>query len=166
MRTENWPQDLAIWGHCCCCSVAKSCPTLCCPMNCIMASFPVLLCLPEPAQIHVPLSQWCYPAVSFSVNPFSSCLQFFPAWDSFPMSQLFASGGQSIGVSATASVLPKSIQGWLPLGLTGLISLQSKGLSKVFSSTTVWKCQFFGTQPSLRSDSNICTWLLWGHKWS
>ena len=164
MRTENWPQDLAIWGHCCC-SVAKSCPTLCYPMNCSMPGFPVLLS-PGDRPNSCPLSQWCYPAISFSVNPFSSCLQFFPAWDSFSMSQLFASGGQSIGVSATASVLPKSIKGWLPLGLTGLISLQSKGLSRVFSSSTVWKCQFFGAQPSLRSDSNICTRLLWGHKWS
>ena len=160
MRTENWPQDLAIWGHCCCCSVAKSCPTLCCPMNCIMASFPVLLCLPEPAQIHVPLSQWCYPAVSFSVNPFSSCLQFFPASGSLAMSQLFPSSSQSIGASASASFLPVNIQGWFPLGFTGLIPVLSKRLSRDFSSTTVQKHQFFSVQPSLWSNSHIYTWLL------
>ena len=84
-----------------------------------------------------PLSQWYHPTISFSVVPFSSCLQSFPASRSFQMSWLFASGGQSIGTSA--SLLPTNIQGWFPLGLTGLISLQSKGLSRVFSSTTVWK---------------------------
>ena len=84
-----------------------------------------------------PLSQWCHPAISSSVVPFSSCLQSFPASGSFPMSQFFASDGQSIGVSASASVLPMYIQDWFPLGLTGLISLQSKGLSRVFSNTTV-----------------------------
>ena len=83
-----------------------------------------------------PLSQWCHPTVSSSVVPFSSCLQSFPALGSFPMSQLFASGSQSIGVSASASVLLMNIQSWFPLGLTGLISLQSKGLSRVFSNTT------------------------------
>ena len=93
-----------------------------------------------------PSSQWCHPTISSSVVPFSSCLQFFPASGSFPMSQFFASGGQSIGVSASASVLPMNIPGWFPLGLTGWISLQSKGLSRVFSSTTVWKHQFFGSQ--------------------
>ena len=81
------------------------------------------------------LSQWCHPTTSSSVFPFSPCLQSFPASGSFPMSQLFASGGQSIGASASASVLPMNIQDWFPLGLTGLLSLQSKGLSRVFSST-------------------------------
>ena len=85
-----------------------------------------------------PLSQWCHPTISSSFVPFSSCLQSLPASGSFPMSQLFASGDQSIGASASASVLPMNIQGWFPLGLTGLISLQSKGLSRVFSNTTVW----------------------------
>ena len=85
-----------------------------------------------------PLSQWCHPTISSPVAPFSSCPQSFPASESFPVSQLFASGGQSIGTSASASVLPMNIQGWFPLGLTGLISLQSKGLSRVFSSS-VWK---------------------------
>ena len=86
-----------------------------------------------------PLSKWCHPTVSSSVTPFSSCLQPFPASWSFPMSQLFASGGQSVGASASASILPMNIQGWFPLGLTGLISLLSKGLSRVFSSTTELK---------------------------
>ena len=96
-----------------------------------------------------PLSRWCHPTISSSVVPFSSCLQFFPASRYFPMSQLFASGDQTIGASASASVLPMNIQDWFPLGLTGLISLLSKGLSRVFSNTTVQKHQFFGTQLSL-----------------
>ena len=90
------------------------------------------------------LSWWCHPAISSSVIPFSSCPQSLPAWGSFPMSQLFAWGGQSTGVSASASVLPMNTQDWSPLGWTGWISLQSKGLSRVFSSTTVQKHQFFG----------------------
>ena len=93
-----------------------------------------------------PLSQWCYPTISSSVVPFSSCLQSFPASGSFPRSQLFASGGQSIGASASASVLPMNIQDWFPLGWTGWTSLQSKGL-KIFASTTVRKHQF-SAQPS------------------
>ena len=84
-----------------------------------------------------PLSRWCHPTISSSVIPFSCCLQSFPALGSFPMSQFFASGGQSIGVSASASVLPMTIQDWFPLGLTGFISLQSKGLSRVFSDTSI-----------------------------
>ena len=107
-----------------------------------------------------PLSQWCSLTISSSVVPFSSCLQSFPASGSFQMSQLFASGGQSIGASASASVLPMNIQGWFPLWLTGLISLLSKEPSRVLSSTTVQKQQFFGAQPSLWSKSYICTWLL------
>ena len=106
-----------------------------------------------------PLSQWCHPTISFSVVPFSSCLQSFPASGSFQMSQFFASGGQSIGVSASASVLPMNIQDWSPLGWTDLI-LQSKGLSRVFSNTTVQKHQFFGAQLSSQSNSHIHTWLL------
>ena len=92
-----------------------------------------------------PLSQWCHPTISSSVIPFSSHLQSFPASRSFHMSQFFTSGGQSIRISASASVLPMNIQDWFPLGLTGWISLQSKGLSRVFSNTTVQKHQFFGT---------------------
>ena len=94
-------------------------------------------------------SRWCHPAISSSVIPFSSCPQSLPESGSFPMSQLFAWGGQSIGVSASASVLPMNIQDWSPLGLTGWISLQSKGLSRVFSNTTFQKHQFFSTQLSL-----------------
>ena len=96
-----------------------------------------------------PLSQWCHPTISSSVVPFSSCSQSFLASGSFPMSQLFSSGGQSIGVSASASVFPVNTQDWSPLGWTGWISLQSKGLSRVFSNTTVQKHQFFCTQLSL-----------------
>jgi len=107
-----------------------------------------------------PLSQWCRPTISSSVVPFSSCLQSFPASGSFPMSQFFASGGQSIGVSASTSVLPMNTQDWFPLGWTGWISLQSKGLSRVFSNITVQKHQFFSTQLSLWSNSHIHTWLL------
>ena len=96
-----------------------------------------------------PLSQWCHPTISPSVVPFSSCLQFFPASQSFPVSQFFTSSGQSIGASASASDPPMNSQCWSPLGWTGLISLQSKGLSRVFSNTTVQKHQFFGAQLSL-----------------
>ena len=96
-----------------------------------------------------PLSQWCHPTTSSSIVSFSSCLQPFPAWGSFQMSQLFALGGQRIGVSDSASVLPMNIQDWCPLGWTGWISLQSKGLSRVFSNTTVQKHQFFSAQLSL-----------------
>ena len=106
-----------------------------------------------------PLSQWRHPTISSSVIPFSSCLQSFPASGSFLVSQLFASGGQSIGASASASVLPMNIQGWFPLGLTGWISLFSKGLSRVFSNTTVQKHQFFGIQLSLWFIFHNHTWL-------
>ena len=104
-----------------------------------------------------PSSQWCHPTISSSVTPFSSCLQSFPASGSFPMNWLLASGDQSIGASASALVLPMNIQGWFPLGLTGLLSLQSKGLSRVFSNTTVQKHLFFSAQPS-QSNSHIHTW--------
>ena len=114
----------------------KLCLTVCNSMDCSTPGFPVLHCLPEFVQTHV---HWVGDAIPFSVIPFSSCLQSFPATGSFPMSQFFTSGGQSIGTSASASVLPMNIQDWFPLGLTGLISLRSKGLSKVFSRTTVWK---------------------------
>ena len=107
-----------------------------------------------------PWSQWCHPAISSSVVPFSSCPQSLPALGSFPMSQLFAWGGQSIVVSASASVLPMNTQDWSPLGWTGWISLQSKGLSRVFSNTTVQKHQFFGTQLTSQSNSHIHTWPL------
>ena len=106
-----------------------------------------------------PSTRWCHPTTSFSVVPFS-CLQSFPASGSFPMSQLFTSGDHNIGVSASASVLPMNIKDWFPLELTGLIALQSKGLSRVFSNTTVQKHQFFGAQLSLWSNSHIHTWPL------
>ena len=107
-----------------------------------------------------PLSQWCHPTIPSFVPPFSSCLQSFPASGSFPMSQLFTSGGQSTRTSASASILPVNIQGRFPLWSTGLISLQSKGLSRIFSSTTVWRHQFFGTQHFQLSSSHIGAWLL------
>ena len=106
-----------------------------------------------------PLSQWGHPTISSSVVPFSH-LQSFPASGSFQMSQFFTSSGQSIGVSASASVLPMNIQDWFPLGWTSWVSLQSKGLSRVFSNTTVQKHQFFGTQLSSQSNSHIHTWPL------
>ena len=121
------------------------------------------LCPSPSPRVHTnpcPSSWWCHPIISSSVVPFSSRLQSFPASGSFPMSQFFTSDGQSIGVSASTSVLPMNIQDWFPLGVTGLISLQSKGLSRVFFNTTVQNHQFFGTQFSLYSDSRIHTWLL------
>ena len=105
-----------------------------------------------------PSSQWCHPAISSSVVPFSSCPQSLPASGSFPMSQFFAWGGHSIGVSALASVLPVNTQDWSPLGGTGWTTLQSRGLSRVFSNTTVQKHQFFGAQLSSQSNSHIHTW--------
>ena len=107
-----------------------------------------------------PSSQWCHPTISFSAIPFSSCLQSFPSSGSFQMSQFFAAGGQSFGVSASASVLPMNTQDWSALGWTCWISLQSKGLSRVFSNTTVQRHQFFSAQLSLQSNSHIHTWLL------
>ena len=117
-------------------------------------------CPPPSPRVHSdsrPLSPWCHPAISSSVIPFSSCPQFLPASGSFPISQLFASGGQSIGVSASASVLPKNNQDWFPLEWTGWLSLQSKRLSRVFSKTTVQKHQFFSAQLSSQSNSHIHT---------
>ena len=109
-----------------------------------------------------PFNQWCYPIISSCVAPFSSCSQSFPASGSFPMSRLFTSSGRSIGASASASasILPMNIQGWFPLRYTDLISLLSKGLSRAFFSTTVWKHQFLGTQLSLWSKSHICILVL------
>ena len=126
---------------------------LCDPRDCYTPGFPVFHYL-RVGSNSCPLSHWCHPTISSSVAPFSSCPLSFPASASFPVSQLFTSGGQNIG-APSASVLPMNIQGWFPLGLTGLISLQSKGLSRVFSYTTVGKHQFFGAQPSLRSTSHL-----------
>ena len=107
-----------------------------------------------------PLHRWCHPIISSSVIPFSSCPKSFPVSGSFQMSQFFASGGQNIGVSASTSVLPMNTQDWFPLGWTGWISLQSKGLSRIFSNTTVQKHQFFSAQLSSQSNSHIRTWPL------
>ena len=116
-----------------------------------------------------PLSQWCHPTISSSVVPFSSCLQSFPASGSFPVSQVFTSGGQSTGVSSSASVFPMNIRDWFPLGWTGWISLLSKGLSRVFSNTTVQKHQFFSTQPfhgpTLTSIHDYWKWKLLSRVW-
>ena len=136
MSDSSWPHGL--WHS------RISCPSLC-PRVCSESS---------------PLSPWCYLYISSSAASFSFYLQFFPASGSFLMSQFFASGGQSIGASASALVFPVNVQGWSPLGLTGLISLLSKGLLRLFSSTTVQTLQFFGAQPSLWSDFHIYTWLL------
>ena len=124
-------------------------------MDCSTARLPCPSPTPGVYSNSCPSSQWYNPTISSSVIPFSSCLQSSSASGSFQMSQFFSSGGQSIGVSASASVLPMNIQDWFPLGLTGWISLLSKGLSKVFSNTTVQKHQFFGTQLSLQSNSHI-----------
>ena len=110
-----------------------------------------------------PLSSWCHPTISSSVTPFSSCPQYFPAMEPFLKSRLFTSGSHNIGSSASATVLPMNIQDWLPLRLTGLISLLSKGLSRLFSKSTVQKHQFYSTQPSLWFNSHIQTWLLKNH---
>ena len=115
-------------------SVAQSCLTLCDPMDCSTPGFPVHHQTPGACWNSCPLSLWCHPTISSSVVPFSSCLQSFPASGSFPVSQFFTSGGQRIGVSASASVLPMNIQNWFPLGLTGWISLLFEGLSRVFSN--------------------------------
>ena len=139
-------------------SVAQSCVTLCDPMICRTPGFSVHHKLPEFTQTQCLSSQWCHVAISSSLIPFTSCPQLLPAPESFPMSQLFTWGGQSTRVSALASFLPKKSQGWSLSEWTGWISLQSKGLSRVFSNTTVQKHQFFSTQPSSQSKSHIHTW--------
>ena len=143
----------------CCCSVARLFQLSATPWTAShQASLSITICQSllrlTPIELVMPFT------ISSSVTLFSFCLQSIPASGSFPVRQLFASGGQSIGASGSASVLPMNIQGWFPLGLTVLITLQYKGLSRVFSSTTVWKHQFFGTQPSLWSNPHIQTWLL------
>ena len=140
-------------------SVAQSCPTLCHPLN---YSTPGLLSITNSQSPPKPMSiESVMPSNRLILCvPFSSCPQSFPASGSFPMSQLLAWGGQSIGVSASTSDLPMNTQDWFPVGWTGWISLQSKGLSRVFSNTTVQKHQFFGAQLSLWSNSHIHTWTL------
>ena len=141
---------------CCCCSVAQWCPALCNPMDCSTPGFPALHHLPELTQTHV---HWVSDHLILC-HPLLHLPSLFPNIRVISMSQLFASGGQSIGASASASVLLMNIQDWFPLGLTRLISLQAKGPSRVFSNTTVQKHPFFGAQPSLWSNSHICIWLL------
>ena len=145
---------LDCFAICCRYSVPKSCLTLCNPMDYSTSGFSDLHYL---RKFSCPLSQWCYLIILSSIASFSFCLQSFPASGSFPISRLFASGDQSI--RASASVLPMNIKGWFHLGLSGLISLQSKGLSRVFFST-IQNHKFFSAQPSLQSNSHICTWLL------
>ena len=143
-----------------CCSVAQSCPTLWDPMDCSMPGSSRSFTSPSLC----PLDQWCYPTISSSAALFSFCLLSFLTSGSFPMCHLFASGGQRIGALPSAPVLPMSIQGWFPLGLIGLISVLSKGPSRVFPRTTIWKHQFFSLQHSLWStfSHEIRTHLLLG----
>ena len=137
---------------CCCCSVTKLRLTFCDLMDCSTPGFPVLHCIPELAQIHAQTSHPLPPSFPFAFN-LSQHQGLFQWVGSFPVSLLFASGGQNIGASVSASVLPMNIQGWFPLGLNGLIHLKSKGLSRFFSITTVRKHQFFGVDPSLWSNT-------------
>ena len=130
-------------------SVIQSCPTLWDPHELQHTRLPYPSPTPRAYSNSWPSSRWCHPNASSSVIPFSSCLQSYSASGSLPMSQVFASGGQIIGVSASESVLPMNIQDWFPLGWTGVFSLQSKGLSRVFSNITVQKHQFFRAQLSL-----------------
>ena len=130
-------------------SVTQSCSTFCDPHGLQHARLPCPSPTPRPCSNSCPSSQWCHPTVSSFVVPFSSCLQFLPASGSFPRSQFFASSDRSIRASTSTSVLPMNIQNWFPLGLIGLISLQFKGLARVFSNTTVQKHQFFSAQLSL-----------------
>ena len=138
-----------------CCSVAKSCLTFVMPWN-VRLLCPLLS--PAVCPNSRPLSRWCHPTISSSVTPFSFCPQSFPEAGSFPMSKFLVLGSPSF--TAAASVLPLNIEGWFPLGLTSLIALLSKGVSRVFSSTTMRMHQFCGTRPSLWSNSQIHTWLL------
>ena len=142
----------------CSCSVSKSYMTLCDPHR-LQARLSCPLLPPRGCSNSCPLSWWCFPNILSPAAPFSFCLQSFPASGSFPKSRFFTSGDQNIGASALTSVLPKNIHGWFLLGLINLISLQSKGLSKVFR-TTILKNQFFSTQASSWSSSHIHTWLL------
>ena len=159
LLTASLWNPVCILYLCCCCSVAKSCPTSCDSMDCSRLGSSVLHS-PGVCSNSCLLSQWCNLTILSSATPFFFCLHSFPAWGSFPMSQLFAFDDQRTGASASATVLPTNIQGWYLLGLIGLISLLSKSLSRVFSSTTVWNHQFYGALHSLWSSSHIHTWLL------
>ena len=162
INQTHWAMNFTLFFffYNCCCSVNKLCPTLRDLMGCSTPGFPVLHHFPDLAQINV---HWISDAIQPSYllsSPSSFCLQSFPVSGAFTMSWLFSLGGQSIGASASASVLPMNTQGWFPLRLTGLLSLRSKGLSVVFSNTAVWKHQFFSAQSSLWSNSHNRTWLL------
>ena len=157
--TSHFPtHNSFLWTLSCCCSVLQWCLTLCDPMDCRMPGFPVLHYLLHFAPTHV---HWVSDAIqpSHPLLPLSPPALNISQHQSFPMSWLFTSGGQSTGTSASASVLPINIQGWFPLGLTGLISFLFKGLSRVFSNTAILRHQFLGTLPSLWSNSHICPWL-------
>ena len=147
--SKHWLANVSFSFPLCYCSVTKSCLTLCDPMGFSIPGSPSPSLSPEVCSNSRPLNWWCHPTISSPVIPLSSCLQSFPTSESFPVSHLFTSGGQNNEASALASVLPVDIQGWFPLWLTSLIFFQPKGFSRVFSSTTVWKHQFFGIQPSL-----------------
>ena len=157
---HNWATSLVHWISQFSSVQSLSCLSHCQPRGLQHARLPCLSPTPGVYSNSSPSSRWCHPMISSSVVPFSSCLQSLPASWSFPMSQFFASGGQSIGVSALASFLPKNTQGWSPLEWTDWISLQSKVCSRVLSNTTVQKHQFFSTQPSSWLNSHIHTWLL------
>ena len=148
---SKWMQGI------CCCSVMSDVLQ---PLGLQHARLPCPSPSPRVCSNSCPLSRWCHPTISSSIIPFSSCLQSLPASGPFLVSWLFASGGQSIGASASALVLPINIQDWFPLELTGLISLLSKWLSRVSSSTTVWKIQLLGAQPFLWSNPHIHIGLL------
>ena len=157
--TSKWTFGDYMYDNSHCYPIAKLCLTLW-PHRRQHIRLPCPSLSPGVASNSSPVSWWCHPTISHSVVPFSSCLQFFLASEPSPMSWLFTSGAQNTGASASASVLPTNIRGWFPLGLTGLSSLQSKGLSKVFCSITVWKPQFCGVQPSSWLTSHINTWPL------
>ena len=149
------------WLNCCCLLLSKLVSRICLWLHRLLHTR--LLCPPLSPRVcsnTCPLTQWCYLTISSSVTLFSFCPQSFPASEFFLVSWLFASGGQRTGASASASVLPMSIENWFPLGSTSLISLQSKGLSRVFSSTTIQKYQFFSAQPSLWFNCHIYIRLL------
>ena len=148
---------------CCCCSLMSDCLQFHGRQHTRLLFAPLS---PALCSNSYPLNQWCCLIISSSATPFSFNFQPFPASGSFPMSRLFTSSDQSIAASASASVLPMNIQDLFPWGLTGLISLLSKGLSRVFFRTTIWKHQFFGAQPSLWSNSHIYTWLLKNHRFA
>ena len=151
-----------IWkvsGCCCWCSVTKPVSDSLQPQGLQHARLPCPSPSPRVCSNSCPMSQWCHPTISSFVTHFLSCPQSFPASRSFSVSQQFAAGGQEIGTSTSAAVLPMNIQGWFSLRLTAVISLLSKGLSRVFSSTTIWKHQFFSAQLSLWPNSHNHAWL-------